>query len=359
MTSTNPSTAAPLSRPRLALVAVIVLAVAGAFAAVGGWLSPRALTPARFIDTFERVNGAHPGFRRNHAKGVIVSGRFESNGDGTRLSKAAVFRRGRTLVDGRFALAGGMPYAADAVASVRSMALRFRLSDGAEWRTGMNAIPVFAVNTPAAFAEQLVAMAPNPQTGKPDPARVKDFFARHPESARAVQLTKAQPLASGFADSTFNSLDAFRFIDEAGHSTPVRWAMLPLQPFAAATTAAIGGNGNALFDGLIAAIHRGPLQWRLVVTIGRPGDATNDATVAWPSDREQVEVGILTIDHIESEATSPLRTLNFDPLILPSGIAASDDPLLSARSAAYSQSFTRRQRETPSAGAVTAAEVAP
>jgi catalase len=51
---------------------------------------------------------------------------------------------------------------------------------------------------------------------------------------------------------------------------------------------------------------------------------------------EQVDAGTLTIDHVESDATSPARDINFDPLVLPNGIAASDDPLLSARSAAYS-----------------------
>jgi catalase len=72
--------------------------------------SPRALTPSRLIDTLEFVNGVHPSFRRNHAKGVCVSGTFESNGDGTRLSKAIVFERGRIPVVGSFAFAGGMPY---------------------------------------------------------------------------------------------------------------------------------------------------------------------------------------------------------------------------------------------------------
>jgi catalase len=78
---------------------------------LGGWFTPSDLTPARFIDTFERVNGAHPGFRRNHAKGACVSGSFESNGQGVSLSKAVVFKPGRIPVLGRFALAGGQPYA--------------------------------------------------------------------------------------------------------------------------------------------------------------------------------------------------------------------------------------------------------
>jgi catalase len=65
----------------------------------------------------------------------------------------------------------------------------------------------------------------------------------------------------------------------------------------------------------------------------------------------------LTIDSIESEDTSPTRDINFDPLVLPDGIAPSDDPLLSARSAAYSQSFTRREGEHKEPSAVSTEEV--
>ena len=45
--------------------------------------------------------------------------------------------------------------------------------------------------------------------------------------------------------------------------------------------------------------------------------------------------------------------MNFDPLILPDGIEPSDDPLLSARSAAYSQSFRRHAGEAEEPSAVT------
>jgi catalase len=44
-------------------------------------------------------------------------------------------------------------------------------------------------------------------------------------------------------------------------------------------------------------------------------------------------------------------------LVLPSGIAPSDDPLLSARSAVYSRSYTRRAGELKSPSAVTPADV--
>src|SRR6516225_1651721 len=79
---------------RMGLIVVALAAVAGTFAYLGGWLTPNELTPARFTDGFEEVNGIHSGFRRNHARGVGVSGFFESNGNGVRLSKAAVFQPG-------------------------------------------------------------------------------------------------------------------------------------------------------------------------------------------------------------------------------------------------------------------------
>jgi catalase len=343
---------------RLALVGAIVAAVGVAFLYAGGWLSPGRLTPATMVDTFERVNGEHPGFRRNHAKGVAVGGHFDSNGAGARLSRAAVFQPGRVPVEGRFSLGGGNPYAADTVDAVHALAVRFFLPDGEEWRTAMIGIPVLPVNTPEGFRDQLVAMAADPGTGKPDPAKVQAFLGAHPEAVRAIAIIKAAPHADGLADSTYNGINAFQLVDASGASTPVRWAMVPLQPFVAATPRPTPDDPNYLFDALIAQLHAKPLQWRLVLTIGRPSDPTDDATIPWPADREQVDAGTLTIDSIASEDTSPIRTVNFDPLVLPDGIAPSDDPLLSARAATYSVSFTRRLGEQATPSAVSPAEVA-
>ena len=43
---------------RLASIAVLLLGLVGAFLYLGGWFSPQKLTPARFVDEFERVNGS-------------------------------------------------------------------------------------------------------------------------------------------------------------------------------------------------------------------------------------------------------------------------------------------------------------
>jgi catalase len=343
---------------RLALVGAIVGAVLVAFAYAGGWLTPWQLTPQGLVDTFQQINGPHPGFRRNHAKGVSVSGTFESTGRAAALSRAAVFSPGRMPVVGRFSLAGGNPDQVDSPETVRALAIRFSLPDGEEWRTAMISLPVFPVRTPEAFRDQLVATAPDPRTGKPDPTKVQAFFAAHPESARALAVIKAEKLSSGFENTTYYGLNAFELVSSSGKSTPVRWSMVPLQPFAP-VAAQPSTDPNFLFDALIAQVERSPLQWRLVLTIGQAGDPTNDATIAWPPDREQIDAGTLTIDRIESDDSSPVRNITFDPLVLPDGISGSDDPLLSARSATYSVSFTRRVGEPASPSAISPAAIHP
>jgi len=333
----------------LAIIGIAAASIVAGFAYVGGFLTPQRLTQARIIDRFEQINGAHPGFRRNHAKGVCIAGSFDSNGLGAALSKAVVFERGVTPVTGRFAVAVGKPFVPDNETEVRSMALSFQLRDGEEWRTGLNDIPVFPVRDAQGFYEQMLAMRPDPATGKPDASRVKAFLAAHPETATALQAIKARPFSTGFANASYNSLDAFRFINGAGVSTPVRWSMEAVDPFVAEAKAYSTGGGpkdvNYLFDDLIARLAEGPVQWRLVATIGTPDDVTSDATVAWPQTRQRVTLGTLTIDRIATEAPGNCSDVNYDPLVLPEGIAPSDDPLLSARSATYSNSYTRRAAE--------------
>jgi catalase len=336
---------------RMGVIGILVLAIVGSFAYVAGWLSPGLLTPSRLTDGFEQVFGLHPGFRRNHAKGVCIDGYFDSNGAGERLSKANVFRPGRVPVIGRFSLPGGNPYVADAPTTVRGLGFALRPAGGEEWRMATLDIPVFLVNTPQAFYDQLLASKPDPATGKPDPDKMKTFLAAHPETMRAFTIIKAEPFSSGFENATYHSLNTFRFVNADGVSAPVRWEIVPVDPFKPAD-AVVTTNKNYLFDNLITRIHSGPVQWRLNLTLGQPGDPTNDATLPWPADRQHIDVGTLTIDHIEGEAEGACRDVNFDPLVLPDGIEPSDDPLLSARSAVYSQSFTRREGETKSPSAV-------
>jgi catalase len=334
---------------RFGAIGAAMLLAAVAFAYVGGWLSPQRLTQDRMATALQDANGIHPGFRLNHAKGLCATGWFDSNGQASALSKAAVFALGRVPLIARFSLAGGMPFQADRPGTVRGLALRLIPAGAEEWRTGTLNIPVFVVNSAQGFYDQTLASTPDPATGKPDPAKMNAFLAAHPEAVKALAIVKDRPVSTGFANSTFNALNAFRFVSAAGASVPVRWSFVPTQGFVAENPAEPASHDkNYLFDDLVAQVAEHPLQWRLIITIGRPGDPTNDATLPWPSDREQVDAGTVTIDNVTSEVTGQCAEVNYDPLVLPSGIESSDDPILSARSAVYARSFTLRagqQRE--------------
>ncbi len=344
---------------RLGLIGLVGLCLVLAFVYVGGWLSPHRLTQNRVMAGFEAVNGKHPGFRRNHAKGVCGTGWFESNGNAASVSKAALFAQGRMPVVGRIAFAGGMPFIPDDPSTVRSLALRILPPGAEEWRTGMVNIPVFPFDTAQGFYDEMIASAPEPGTGKPDPAKMQAFVAAHPEFGAAIDIIKARKVSSGFADATYNSLDTFRLINAAGVSTPVRWSAVPVQPFVAATTMGPLKDPNGLFDALIAEVDKQPVQWRIVLTLGQPGDPVTP-NMPWSADHQQIDAGIVTIDKLQSEDDGPCIDVNYDPTVLPAGMALSDDPIPSARSAAYARSFTLREgeRSVKPPSAVTPREVA-
>jgi len=327
---------------RWALIGGLAFATVAAFGYVGGWLAPRRLTPQRLVDTLQGNGGLHPGYRRNHAKGVCVAGWFEGNGAARAYSTAAVFDRVRTPVIGRFAIPGGNPYAPDGSVPIRSMALRFDLPDGEQWRTGMNAMPVFPVSTPQAFYEQALAGRPDPATGKPDPARLATFFAAHPEAAAFRAWAKQAKPSASYATERYDSINAFYLVDAHGDRHAMRWAMVPRASDARPGPA---GDPDYLDRDLQQRLAQGPQRWTLRITFAAPGDPVDDAARAWPADRKSIDAGTLVIDRMQPQDSGPCRDVNYDPTVLPAGIEPSADPLLAARSAAYADSYLRRTAE--------------
>ncbi|HWT37678.1 MAG TPA: catalase family peroxidase [Paraburkholderia sp.] len=335
---------------RLAAIGAAVLALGGTFAYAAGWLTPARLTTYRIIDQFQANNGPHPGYRRNHAKGLCVEGYFDSNGNAASISRAQVFAPGRTPLIGRFAIPGGNPSAPDASVPVRSFALLFRQHDGEQWRTGMNSTPVFTVHTPGQFYQQLVASRPDPQTGKPDPAKLKAFYAAHAETRPFQEWIKTHPASSGLADSAYYSINAFRFVDAGGREHAVRWSVEPDMPYAPVDPQE-KSDPDFLSKQLGTQLERGNLRWHLIVTVANAGDPTSDATLQWPADRHRIDAGTVVLERTSAQSDGACRDVNFDPTVLPDGIRISDDPLLAARSAAYAVSFQRRTREEALHGA--------
>ncbi|MEO6801384.1 MAG: catalase family peroxidase [Rhodanobacter sp.] len=347
------ATAAPdRHRAWLALVAIalIVAAIALVFAWVAGWLTPARVTPQRFTNAIEAGNGqVYRGYRRAHAKGVCVAGYFEGNEQGATLSSARLFAPVQTPFVGRLSIGGGSPYGLDNKARVRSMALELNSDDGQQWRMAMNSFPFFGVSSVQAFFDQTRANAPDPATGRPDPAKQAAFARAHPEFARFAAWAKSAPWSTSWANTTYNGVDTFRFINAVGEQHNVRWSMQPRTPFAAMSPEQrAAADGNFLSEDLDKRLAQGPLLWDMVVTVAQPGDSIVDPSQSWPEDRQHVNVGTVVIESTTPQAAGACRDINYDPLVLPTGVQGSEDPILAARSAVYSVSFNRREHDIAS-----------
>jgi catalase len=325
----------------------------GALAYANNWIGGERFSRQAIIDRFQALAGIHPGFRRNHAKGVAVTGHFDSTGAASELSSAAVLAAGTSPVVGRFSLGGGNPTATDDPSTVRGLGLAIGFPGRQQWRTAMVNLPVFPVNSPEAFYDQLLASKPDPATGKPNPDAMAAFVAKYPATAAAMTILKQHPPTAGFADSTFSSLNTFHFVAASG-TTPVRWAFVPKQAAAPVKS----GGPNGLFDALVRQLKAGPVSWDLHVIVGTAQDSI-DPTLPWPADRRVVNAGTLTLTSAETEAPGNARDVNFDPLALPDGIEPSDDPILGTRSAVYAASYRLRTGEPKTPSAIQVDEVTP
>ncbi|MGK6323142.1 catalase family peroxidase [Sphingomonas sp. DT-51] len=332
-----------------ALIGALILLLVGGFAWAAGWIGARRINGGDVTRALEYNNhGAAPGYRRAHAKGLCFTGDFRANGAGRAISAASAFAPGEYPVTGRFSVAGGNPLASDGRNVFHSMALVLRTPDGAEWRMALDHTPIFPVADVASFIALQRASRPDPHTGKPDPAVMASFVAAHPEvKAFQDELARAV-LPNSFANATYYSINAFRFTAPDGTARAVRWQFEPEAPLAGLDKKHLDRLGrDYLFREMIARTAAGPSRWQLRLVVANPGDVTDKATVAWRGPHRTITAGMLTISAVQPEQSGACRDLNFDPTILPRGIAVSDDPLLAARSKAYSSSFTRRALEGP------------
>jgi catalase len=208
----------------------------------------------------------------------------------------------------------------------------------------MNSMHVFPIATPQAFYEQQVATLPDPATGKPDPAKVKAFFAAHPETTAFLDWVKTAKPSPSFVTETYEGLNAFYLRDAEGKRHAVRWKVVPEQQ-AGGDGGAAAGDPDYLATDLAKRLGEGPQRWRLQMVFAADGDPVDDATKVWPDDRQTVDAGTIVIYSTRPQADGPCRDVNYDPTILPQGIEVSNDPLLVARSAAYADSYRRRTSE--------------
>ncbi|WP_211091301.1 catalase family peroxidase [Pseudothauera rhizosphaerae] len=307
---------------------------------------PPEVTASEVVEAIEGAFGATHGQRRNHTKGMCAGGEFVGTAEAARHSRSPLFSGRPIPVVARFSLAGGNPKAPDTARSGRGMALEFRLPQGQLHHITMLNTPVFGAASPATFRDMMLALRPDPATGRPDPGRIEAFKASHPDHrAQAEYFAHNAPPAS-YASSAFWGIHTFKFVDGKDGVTLVRWKFVPQDGETRLTEDELKTAAPDFLErALIERTARGPVRWDMMVSIGQPGDVQDDPTVQWPAERKQFKAGTLTIATASPQKGGECEPINFDPLVMADGIAPTDDPVLRFRSPAYAVSFAKRLGE--------------
>ncbi len=292
------------------------------------------------VDTFYKIYGTHPGFRVNHAKGVVAEGSFVATPAASALSRAALFSGSKIPVTVRFSNDGGIPTVPDgAPGNPKGMAIKFHMPDGTEVDMVILAVKFFPVATGEEFRDLLVAISESPADA-PKPTKLDEFSASHP---RFPASFGSAPTPNSFADQEYHGIDAFIFVDKDGHRQAVRYVMTPEKAVTLTADEAARRPPNFLVDDLPQRIAKRPVVFHLKAQLAAPSDQTGDPSQPWPADRKVVDLGVLTLD-TPVDTLEAQKKLLFLPNRLTDGIELSDDRLPVIRSEVYVLAFARRAR---------------
>jgi catalase len=295
------------------------------------------------LQQFDTIFGLNPGFRPAHAKGTLLTGMFTPSANAATLTKAQHIVRESTPVTVRFSDSTGLPLVPDndPNANPRGCAIRFNLAEHVHTDIVSHSTDGFPVRTGQEFLEFLKALATS------DPANLagsplEAFLGSHPKALAFVQTPKPAP--SSFARESYFGVTAMKFTNKDGRSQFGRYRIVPeagnhfLDDAATATKSA-----NYLFDEIVERVAKGPIKFKLLVQLANDGDVVDDATVHWPEDRAQLELGTIALTARVPDDAQEQKQIIFDPIPRLEGIEPSDDPLLELRAAIYLISGRRRR----------------
>jgi catalase len=295
------------------------------------------------IQQFDTIFGLHPGFRPAHAKGVLLAGTFQPSPGAASLTRAPHMNRASTPVSVRFSNSTGVPVIPDTDpnGNPKGCAIRFHLADRVHTDIIAHSTDGFPAKTGPEFLEFLRALAssdPAHLSGSP----LEAFLGSHPAALEFVQ--KPKPAPSSFARESYFGILAVRFTNKDGETRFGRYRILPHAGNDHLTPAAAAAKGpNYLFDELGERLAKGPVKLRIVAQLANAGDIVDDATIHWPEDRTQLELGTVALTAAVPDNAQEQQHIIFDPIPRVDGIDPSDDPLFELRAALYLMSGRRRR----------------
>ena len=288
-----------------------------------------------------------------HARGVGAHGVFVANGNASKISKAAVFKKDKeTPVFVRFSTVLGSRGSADSVRDTRGWATKFYTEEG-NWDLVGNNIPVFFIQDGIKFPDVIHAGKPHPDREIPQAQSAHDtfwdFVGLHTEATHHTLwnmsdrgIPRSLRMMEGFGIHTF------RFINDAGETTLVKFHWKPKFGVHSQVweEAQITGGMDPDFHrrDLYDAIEAGAFpQWDLGVQVFPDtedqmfeGIDLLDPTKIVPEELAPVQIiGTMTLNKNPRNYFEETEQVAFHPGHLVPGIDVTADPLLQGRLFSY------------------------
>jgi catalase len=295
-----------------------------------------------------------------HARGFGAGGYFENYEPLTDITRADIFSEAglRTEVFVRFSTVAGNKGSFDLARDVRGFATKFYTREG-NWDLVGNNIPVFFIQDAIKFPDMVHAAKQEPDRGFPQAQTAHDnfwdFVSLTPESTHMlmwIMSDRAIPRSFRFMEGF--GVHTFRFVNEAGRSTYVKFHWKPKQGLQSVVwNEAVKINGadpdfhrRDLWD----AIHNGDYpEWELCVQLFDDEFADQfefdvlDPTKIIPEEQVPVRpVGRLVLDRVVDNFFAETEQVAFCTQNVVPGIDFTNDPLLQGRNFSYLDTQLKR-----------------
>lgn len=288
-----------------------------------------------------------------HARGAGAYGTFTVTRSLAAYSRAAFLQDvgQETPVFLRFSTVGGGQDSSDYARDPRGFAVKFYTDEGNYDVVGNNT-PVFFLNDPMKFPDFVHSQKKNPRTNLPDPARMYEYWANHPQSLHQMTILMSdRGIPQSWRHMNGYGSHTFSFWTEGGKRFWIKWHFKTdqgVETLSEAGASRLPPHGAQ--QDLVDAIDRGDFpSWTVKVQILTEDQARDfpvnpfDLTKVWPHDLAPlIEVGRLELNRNVENYFAETEQAAFAPSNFVPGIGPSPDKMLQARLLAYQDAHRYR-----------------
>lgn len=293
---------------------------------------------AKLIDALHAGADVPPGCRVNHARGLLVEGKFLGVPRAAQFCASPVFDDAEQPLIARFSDSGPDPRIRQDSPEAEPRGLAVRIGQDSQLVLVGHSFEGFPAQDPQTFLAFIQAL--NMQHTAP--ASLQAHLAANSAAQRFGRL-RQDALPTGYASRSYHMLHPYRLTAADGQTRTGRLTIRGRN--AGGAHKALAGR-NCMDRALRLAMAASPVALELAFTPAPEQGTTDDLSTAWPGHGGSTLLGYLMLERIVPDQDAQ-RVLMFDPSILPAGIEFAGDPLLKARLRAYQLAAKRRLRGVP------------